>query len=86
VNIELTPSLEKFIADKVKDGDYRDASEVVRDSLRRWRDYERATQIEQDWLEQEIQEGIDSIDLPPNKNFWRDLRTEVHREHKSRAI
>ena len=37
MKIELAPSLDKFIAEKIKNGDYRDAAEVIRDSLRRWK-------------------------------------------------
>lgn len=44
MNLSLTPELEKFIQHKVESGMYSNASEVVRDALRRmderdhWRD------------------------------------------------
>lgn len=81
MKIDLSPSLDKFVTEKIKSGDYVDMSEVIRDSLRRWKEQEELLRAGNDWLEQEIQEGIDSADLPAGKTFWTDLRTELHREH-----
>jgi putative addiction module CopG family antidote len=83
MKIELAPSLEKFVAKKIKNGDYVDAGEVIRDSLRRWKEHEDTQQADPAWLEQEIQEGLDSPDLPVSKSFWADLKSELHREHKN---
>lgn len=81
MNIDLSPSLDKFVAEKITSGDYVDVGEVIRDSLRRWKEQEKALQAGTDWLEQEIQEGLDSPDLPAGKTFWTDLRAELHQEH-----
>jgi putative addiction module CopG family antidote len=81
MKIDLSPSLDKFVSEKIKSGDYVDVGEVIRDSLRRWKEQEKALQASADWLEQEIQEGLDSADLPASKTFWTDLRTELHQEH-----
>ena len=81
MKIDLSPSLDKFVAEKIKSGDYVDVAEVIRDSLRRWKEQEKTLQADTDWLEQEIQEGLDSADLPAGKTFWTDLRTELHQEH-----
>jgi putative addiction module CopG family antidote len=35
MEIQLTPEMEAFIAEQVRSGQYMDASEVVRDALRR---------------------------------------------------
>lgn len=83
MKIELTASLDKFVSDKIKNGDYVDAADVVRDSLRRWKEQEAILRVDPDWLEQEIQAGMDSPDLTGNKLFWTDLRKELHREHKN---
>ena len=83
MKIDLSPSLDKFVAEKITCGDYVDVGEVIRDSLRRWKEQEKALQANADWLEQEIQEGIDSPDLPADKTFWTDLRAELHQEHAS---
>ncbi|MBI5387321.1 MAG: type II toxin-antitoxin system ParD family antitoxin [Verrucomicrobia bacterium] len=82
MKIGLAPSLGKFVAEKIKTGDYVDAGEVIRDGLRRWKEQEEILRADPDWLEREIQEGVDSADLPANRAFWTDLRKELHREHK----
>jgi putative addiction module CopG family antidote len=80
MKISLTPALDKFVAEKVKAGDYLDADEVIRDSLRRWREQEELLRIPSEWLEHEIEEGLESPDLVPSRTFWTDLRDELHRE------
>jgi putative addiction module CopG family antidote len=83
VKVALAPTLEKFVLKKLKAGTYQDASDVIRESLRRWREQEETSRGAPDCLEQEIQEGLDSPDLPGGRGFWRDLRKEVHGEHKN---
>ena len=83
MKIDLSPSLDKFVAEKITSGDYVDVAEVIRDSLRRWKEQEKALQAGADWLEKEIQEGLDSPDLPASKTFWTDLRAELHQERTS---
>lgn len=83
MKVALAPTLEEFVSTKVKAGTYMDASEVIRESLRRWKEQEEVGAIAPEWLEQEIQEGIDSPDLPGGPRFWRDLRKELHREHEN---
>jgi putative addiction module CopG family antidote len=83
MKVALAPTLEKFVARKVKAGTYLDASEVIRESLRRWKEQEEAGEMASEWLEQEVQEGLDSPDLPGGPGFWRDLRKELHGEHKN---
>jgi hypothetical protein len=36
VNVSLTPTLEAFVREKVASGLYNNASEAVREALRRW--------------------------------------------------
>ncbi len=81
MKVSLVPNLEKFVTDKIKSGDYQDSSEVIRDSLRRWKEREEAASLEREWLEREIQEGFDSPDLPVTKTFWKELRKELHEEY-----
>ncbi|MBI2949478.1 MAG: type II toxin-antitoxin system ParD family antitoxin [Verrucomicrobia bacterium] len=83
MKIALAPALEKFVSKKIRTGTYLDASDVIRESLRRWREQEERGRGAPDWLEQEIQEGLDSPDLPGGPGFWRDLRKELHGEHKN---
>lgn len=83
MKIALAPTLEKFVSKKVKAGTYLDTSDVIRESLRRWKEQEEPGRTAPDWLEQEIQEGLDSSDLPGGPGFWRDLRKELQGERKN---
>ena len=83
MKVALAPSLEKFVSKKVRTGSYLDASDVIRQSLRRWKEEEEMGHGTLDWLEKEIQEGLESPDLQGGPGFWRDLRTELHRKQKN---
>ena len=83
MKVALAPGLEKFVARKIKTGSYLDASDVVRESLRRWKEEEETGRRALDWLEGELQEGLDSPDLAGGPGFWRDLHKELHSEHKN---
>ncbi len=83
MKVALAPTLEKFVCKKIKTGTYLDASDVIRESLRRWREEEETGLAPANWLEQAIEEGIDSPDLPGGPGFWRNLRKELHLEHKN---
>ena len=83
MKVALAPTLEKFVFKKIKAGTYLDASDVIRESLRRWKEQEEPGRATSDWLEQELQEGLDSPDLPGGPGFWRDLRKELHRENRN---
>ncbi len=56
MNVSLTEKQRKYIDDRVKSGDYQNASEVVRDALRAHELNEQKLQ----YLRNEIQKGIDS--------------------------
>ncbi len=57
MNISFTDKQEKYIKDLVATGNYKNASEVVREALRAHNEeYERKLT----WLRTEIQKGIDS--------------------------
>ena len=82
MKVALAPTLEKFVSKKLKTGTYLDASDVIRESPRRWKEQEEARPAALDWLEQEILEGVSSPDLRGGPGFWRDLRKELHGERK----
>jgi putative addiction module CopG family antidote len=83
MKVALAPTLEKFVCKKIKTSTYLDASDVIRESLRRWREEEKTGRGASDRLEQQIQEGLESPDLSGGSGFWRDLRKELHGEHKN---
>ena len=57
MNISLTPKQEKYIADQIAQGDFQNASELVRDALRMHQFY-RQKMIED--LRAAIQKGWDA--------------------------
>jgi antitoxin ParD1/3/4 len=61
-NVNLTDTLDAFVEERVKSGDYQNASEVVRAGLRRLKaeEEERAAKIEK--LNAAIQEGVDAYE------------------------
>ncbi len=61
MNVMLTSEEEQFVAEKVKSGQYPDASEVVRDGLMLLR-LEEEQKRKHEALKRLIQEGIDSLD------------------------
>jgi putative addiction module CopG family antidote len=80
MKVALAPGLDEFVAMKVKSGDYKDEAEVIRESLRRWKEHEYSTALEPEWLEQEVLEGLESPELPLDRAFWKDLRNELASE------
>lgn len=58
MNISLTPELEKMVDEKVKTGRYTSASEVIREALRLFSDYEEARQRGIVELNRKIEEGL----------------------------
>lgn len=58
MNVSLTPEFEKMIEDKVKTGRYTSASEVIREALRLFSDYEEARQRGITELNRKIEEGL----------------------------
>jgi len=74
MNVSLTEKQRKYIDDKVKSGDYMNASEVIREAL-------RAHELNQKKLENlraEIQKGIDS---GVSKRTVKDILEAKRKEH-----
>lgn len=81
LNVSLTPHLEDFVRQKVAEGRYNNASEVVREALRL---LERENQIQEaklDALRRDIQQGLDS---PVEPFDLKALRQEALNRHTSR--
>ena len=60
MNISLTPKLESFVREKVKTGDYNNASEVIREALRALQEREAERKLQLRVLKKLIKEGEDS--------------------------
>lgn len=74
MNVSLTEKQRKYIDDKVKSGDYKNASEVVREALRGHELY----QIKLENLRAEIQKGWDS---GTSKRTVQDILEAKKKEH-----
>lgn len=59
-NINLTPEMDKFVAKRIRDGRYANASEVLRAGLRALEEDEKEDQVRLDALRAAIQAGEES--------------------------
>jgi antitoxin ParD1/3/4 len=82
LNVSITPHFSKFIRDKVKSGRYSNASEVVREALRRLEQEEIVTEqsviVDPDNVEEAVMEGVRSIE--------RGDFIEIHTEEDARRF
>ena len=61
MDVLLTPELEALVNEKVKSGRYHSPSEVVREALHLFENYDRLREMRRDELRAEIQKGVDDI-------------------------
>jgi antitoxin ParD1/3/4 len=61
-NVSLTTTLEHYVADRVRSGEFQNASEVVRDALRLHKARTEEDAIKLERLNRLIQEGIDAVE------------------------
>ena len=85
MNVSLTAELETVIEKRVKSGLYNNASEVVRDALRRAFCQPQSLDLEEDTPELAalIREGVKSGHTPHRKGDVRRLAERIR--HRSRA-
>jgi len=62
VNVSLTPRLETLVKQKVENGLYNSASEVIREALRLLEERDALQSIKLEALRAEIHQGITSLD------------------------
>lgn len=61
MNFSLTPSLEQFIRDRAKSGDYNNASEVVREAIRLFKRFEERRALKLEHLRAAIRQGDEAL-------------------------
>src|ERR1700722_2289115 len=100
LNISLSPQMARFIRGKVKNGDYTDASEVVRDAVRRLQadeaakserallvDFEvRLPQSEHDDIRRSVRRGIKDIEAGRCEEYDADGLRGLGRELVARSV
>jgi len=95
LNVSITPHFSKFIRDKVKSGRYSNASEVVREALRRLEQEEmvtaQSTIVDPDNVKEAVLQGLASIErgdfteLHTQEDLQRFFGDIVHRGKKRLA-
>ena len=78
MNLTLKPETEKLVQERVRRGEYKDASELVDEAIHYLLDMDRA----EEELEALVQEGIDSG--PATEMIhgdFEDIRREMHAKH-----
>lgn len=58
MGVVLNKSWEDFVAEQVDSGEFENATEVVQDALRLWRDRRNKLEV----LRREVQKGLDDIE------------------------
>ncbi len=67
MNISLTPKLEGLVKQKVSDGLYNSASEVIREALRLMEERDQLQSLKLQALKDEISLGLESLDAGKGK-------------------
>jgi len=62
MNVSLTPELEKFVNNKVQDGRYNSASEVVREALRLLEEHDQARAAQLGEFNRELGRRLAALD------------------------
>jgi putative addiction module CopG family antidote len=100
MNISLSPQMARFIRGKVKNGDYTNASEVVRDAVRRLQADETAKndrafladfeahlpQSERDDIRRSVQRGIKDIEAGRFEEYDADGLRGLGKELVARSV
>ncbi|PCJ39917.1 MAG: type II toxin-antitoxin system ParD family antitoxin [Moraxellaceae bacterium] len=61
MNVSLTPTLESYVKQKVKDGMYNSVSEVVREALRLLSEQDAMQAMKLEALRADINSGVESL-------------------------
>jgi antitoxin ParD1/3/4 len=96
LNVSITPHFSKFIRDKVKSGRYSNASEVVREALRKLEQEEMVAEqsviVDPDNFQEAVLDGLRSIErgegteIHTREELRRYFEDIVHRGKKRLAV
>jgi len=62
MDVLLKPEIEKFVAEKVKAGQYADASQIVNEALEVLKEQEDFTPEHEAYLQREVRRGLEQLD------------------------
>ncbi len=77
MNVSLTPEMDKWIANKVKSGQYKSSSEVVRDGLRLLQNKESQRQAMLEELRHELLVGVKQLEAGKSQEFDSELVEKI---------
>ena len=83
MNVLLKPELERFVAEKIKAGQYADPSALVNDALEVLREQEAFDPRHEAYLRHEIKRGIEQLDRGEFAGF--DAETIIRQERFRKA-
>jgi antitoxin ParD1/3/4 len=69
MDVLLKPEIAKFVADKVKAGQYADASQIVNEALEVLKEREDFTPEQEAYLQREVRRGLEQLDQGRLANF-----------------
>jgi len=69
MNVSLKPELERFVAEKVKAGQYADVNAVVNEALEVLKEQEEFSPEEEAYLRGEVQRGLEQLDRGERSEF-----------------
>jgi antitoxin ParD1/3/4 len=69
MNVLLKPEIEKFVAEKIKTGQYADASQIVNEALEVLKQQEDFTPEHEAYLRREVRRGIEQLDQGQHTDF-----------------
>ncbi len=77
MNLSLTPQLEQFVRDRAESGDYNNASEVVREALRAFKQAEEESALKLEQLRAAVQVGDEAIAQGDSMSFSSDKELDA---------
>ncbi len=83
MNVQLKPELERFVAERVKTGQYADASDIVNEALEVLKEQEEFTPEHEATLRREVRRGIEQLDAGQSAVF--DAEKIIAEERPRRA-
>jgi antitoxin ParD1/3/4 len=83
MNVSLTPELEAVVRDKVKSGLYNNASEVMRDALRRMMEQDR---LQEERLRAALAIGLEQIERGETVRYTPEMMERLKREATANAL
>ena len=86
MNVSLTPALTKLVTEKVKNGRYTSASEVIREALRLLEEQDKIKLLEEQYIREQVILGVKQFETGQYGTYsnTEDLFEEIVREGRKK--